>query len=195
MAKEKLSADEKFTKQDFDLFEALTAIDKKDYAYYDRLSPEQQRKFVPFMMLHWISAIKGSGDLQSYYLQSTDYHANKYMFNEAVQKHPKLQWLMLCAASPGIGKQFHQWIPHIRERVSKLKELPKTKEMKEYFKKIYPKSSDSDLTTISSVFVDTQKKKMYLADKFPELKFDEIELLSDIITDKDIAKYEEDSGN
>ena len=195
MAKEKLSADEKFTKQDFDLFEALTAIDKKDYAYYDRLTPEQQRKFVPFMMLHWISAIKRSGDLQSYYLQSTDYHANKYMFNEAVQKHPKLQWLMLCAASPGIGKQFHQWIPHIRERVSKLKELPKTKEMKEYFKKIYPKSSDSDLTTISAVFVDTQKKKMYLADKFPELKFDEIELLSDIITDKDIAKYEEDSGN
>ena len=195
MAKEKLSADEKFDKQDFDLFDALTAIDKKDYSYYDRLTPEQQKKFVPFMMLHWVSAIKGSGDLQSYYLQSTDYHANKYMFNEAVQKHPKLQWLMLCAASPGIGKQFHQWIPHIRERVSKLKELPKTKEMKEYFKKIYPKSSDSDLTTISAVFVDTQKKKMYLADKFPELKFDEIELLSDIITDQDIAKYEEDSGN
>jgi hypothetical protein len=195
MAKEKLSADEKFDKQDFDLFDALTAIDKKDYSYYDRLTPEQQKKFVPFMMLHWVSAIKGRGDLQSYYLQSTDYHANKYMFNEAVQKHPKLQWLMLCAASPGIGKQFHQWIPHIRERVSKLKELPKTKEMKDYFKKIYPKSSDSDLTAISAVFVDTQKKKMYLADKFPELKFDEIELLSDIITDQDIAKYEEDSGN
>jgi hypothetical protein len=195
MAKEKLSTDEKFTNQDFDLFEALTAIDKKDYSYYDRLTPEQQKKFVPFMMLHWVSAIKGSGDLQSYYLQSTDYHANKYMFNEAVQKHPKLQWLMLCAASPGIGKQFHQWIPHIRERVSKLKELPKIKEMKDYFKKIYPKSSDSDLTAISAVFVDTQKKKMYLADKFPELKFDEIELLSDIITDQDIAKYEEDSGN
>ena len=195
MAKEKLSADEKFDKQDFDLFDALTAIDKKDYSYYDRLTPEQQKKFVPFMMLHWVSAIKGSGDLQSYYLQSTDYHANKYMFNEAVQKHPKLQWLMLCAASPGIGKQFHQWIPHIRERVSKLKELPKTKEMKDYFKKIYPKSNDSDLTAISAVFVDTQKKKMYLADKFPELKFDEIELLSDIITDQDIAKYEEDSGN
>lgn len=195
MAKEKLSADEKFTNQDFDLFEAITAIDKKDYSYYDRLTPEQQRKFVPFMMLHWVSAIKGSGDLQSYYLQSTDYHANKYMFNEAVQKHPKLQWLMLCAASPGIGKQFHQWIPHIRERVSKLKELPKTKEMKEYFKKIYPKSNDSDLTTISAVFVDSQHKKMYLASKFPEMKFDEIELLAEIITDEDIAKYEEDSGN
>jgi hypothetical protein len=195
MAKEKLSADEKFTKQDFDLFEALTAIDKKDYSYFDKLTPEQQRKFVPFMLIHWVSAIKGNKDLQSYYLQSTDYHANKYLFNENVQKHPKLQWLMLCAASPGIGKQFHQWIPHIRAGVTKLKDMPKTKEMKEYFKKVYPKSSDSDLTAISAVFVDNQRKKMYLASKFPEMKFDEIELLSEIITDQDIAKYEEDSGN
>jgi hypothetical protein len=195
MAKEKLSADEKFTNQDFDLFEALNAIDRKDYSYFDKLTPEQQKKFVPFMLIHWVSAIKGNKDLQSYYLQSTDYHANKYLFNENVMKHPKLQWLMLCAASPGIGKQFHQWIPHIRAGVTKLKDMPKTKEMKEYFKKVYPKSSDSDLTAISAVFVDNQRKKMYLASKFPEMKFDEIELLSEIITDQDIAKYEEDSGN
>jgi len=36
MAKAKVSADEKFEKQDFDLFEALSAIDNKDYGYYDR---------------------------------------------------------------------------------------------------------------------------------------------------------------
>jgi hypothetical protein len=195
MAKEKLSADEKFEKVEFDLFEAITAIDKKDYSYYDRLTPEQQRKFVPFMMLHWISAIKGSSDLQGYYLRSVDYHANKYMFNESVQKNPKLQWLMLCAASPGIGKQFHQWIPHMKERVAKLKEKPKAKEIKDYFKKIYPKSSDSDLNTITDVFIDSHRKKMYIANKFPELKFDEIELLSELITDKDIEEYEKELGN
>jgi hypothetical protein len=195
MAKEKLSVDEKFTGQDFDLFDALTAIDKKDYSYYDRLTPEQQKKFVPFMMIHWISAVKASSDVQSYYLQSTEYHANKYLFNEAVHKHPKLQWLMLCAASPGLGKQFHQWIPHIRERVTRLLDSPKQKEIKEYFKKIYPKTDDSDLTLLSEVYVDNHKKKMYLAKKFPELKFDEIELLSDLTTDEDIKQYEEDWGN
>ena len=195
MAKEKLSADEKFDKVEFDLFGAITAIDKKDYSYYDRLTPEQQRKFVPFMMLHWVSAIKGDSDLQGYYLRSVDYYANKYMFNESVQKNPKLQWLMLCAASPGRGKQFHQWIPHMKERVAKLKEKPKAKEIKEYFKKIYPKSSDSDLTMITDVFIDSHRKKMYIANKFPELKFDEIELLSELITDKDIEKYEEELGN
>ena len=195
MAKEKLSADEKFIGQDFDLFDALTAIDKKDYSYYDRLTPEQRKKFVPFMMLHWISAVRASADVQSYYLQSTEYHANKYLFNEAVQKHPKLQWLMLCAASPGLGKQFHQWIPHIRERVTRLLDSPKQKEIKEYFKKIYPKTNDGDLTLLSEVYVDSHKKKMYLAKKFPELKFDEIELLSDLTTDEDIKQYEEDWGN
>jgi hypothetical protein len=102
---------------------------------------------------------------------------------------------MLCAASPGIGKQFHQWIPHIRDRVSKLKESPKTKEIKDYFKKVYPKSSDSDLNIISEVFVDNHKKKMYLANRFPELKFDEIELLSELVTDKEIEEYERKLGN
>lgn len=195
MARESLSKDEKFENIEFDLFEALAAIDRKDYTYYDRLTPEQQKKFVPFMLIHWVSAIKGSSELQSYYLQSTDYHANKYLFNESVQKNPKLQWLMLCAASPGLGKQFHQWIPHIRDRVTKLKEKPKSKEIKDYFKKIYPKSNDSDLNVITEVFIDSHRKKMYLANRFPELKFDEIELLSELVTDKDIEDYEKELGN
>jgi hypothetical protein len=195
MAKEKLSADEKFEKIDFDLFEALTAIDKKDYSYYDRLTVEQQKKFIPFMMIHWISAVKANKEIQSYYLQSTDYHANKYLFNENIQKHPDLVWLMLCAASPGLEKQFHQWIPHIKDRVSKLRESPKQKEVKEYFKKIYPSYSDSDIGLLSNAFVDNHRKKKYLADRFPELKYDEIELLSELITDEDITAYEDACGN
>jgi hypothetical protein len=76
-----------------------------------------------------------------------------------------------------------------------LKESPKTKEIKDYYKKVYPKASDSDLTAISEVFVDNHKKKMYIANTFPELKFDEIELLSELITNKDIEDYEKELGN
>jgi hypothetical protein len=195
MAKATTPVDEKFEKQDFDLFEALTAIDNKDYDYFDRLTPDQQKKFVPFMMLHWMSAIKANEGLSRYYVMSAAEYANKYMFNENVMKHPKLQWLMLCSASPGLGKQFHQWIPHIKMNVSKLKETAKVKDVKEYFKKIYPKTSDSDLTELSQAFVENQKRKMYLAERFPNMKYDEIELLSDIITDQDIKQYEEDLGN
>jgi hypothetical protein len=195
MAKSATPVDEKFEKQDFDLFEALNAIDSKDYGYFDRLTPEQQKKFVPFMMLHWMSAIKANEGLSRYYVMSAAEYANKYMFNENVQKHPKLQWLMLCSASPGLGKQFHQWIPHIKTNVSKLKETAKVKDVKEYFKKVYPKTSDSDLTELSQAFVENQKRRMYLAERFPNMKYDEIELLSDLVTDQDIKQYEQDLGN
>ena len=92
--------DEKFDKQDLDLFEVLAALDKKDYDFFDRLSPEQQKKFVPFTMIQWLSAIKGSEGLSRYYVMSTAEYANKYLFNENIQKHPKLQWLMLLARQP-----------------------------------------------------------------------------------------------
>ena len=145
MARTKVPTDEKFEKQDFNLFEAITAIDKKDYGCYDRPTPEQQRKF--------------------------------------------------CSASPGIGKQFHAWIPQIKQGVAKLKDKATPKDIKEYFKKIYPGLSAGDLTELASAFCDQHKRKMYLANKYPELKFDEVELLSELITDNDIQEYENELGN
>jgi len=187
--------DEKFVAQDFALFDALTAMDKKDYGYYDRLTEEQQKKFVPYMMTHWMSAIKGSGDVQGYYLRSVDYHANKHLFNEYVQKHPKLQWYMLCASSPGLGKQFHQWIPHLGSKVTSLKESAKVKEIKEYYTKIYPKVDSDDIDEIAKQFVVEHKRKCYLAETYPNLKQSDIEVLSQLVTDEDIKKYEKDRGN
>lgn len=195
MAKQKVSTDEKFQNQDFDLFEALNALDKKDYFWFSKLSDEQKKKFVPYMMLHWMSAIKGSKDVQSYYLQSIEYHANKYMFNENIQKHPELQWLMLCASSPGIGKQFHQWIPHLKDKVIKLKEQAKVKDIKEYFSKVYPKADSNDINEFAEQYVKSQKKKMYLAELYPNLKQTDIETLCELVTDEQITEYERELGN
>ena len=193
--KKSTPADEKFDSIDFDLFEAMTALDKKDYGYYDRLTPEQKKKFTPYMMTHWMSAIKGNGMLQSYYLQSTNLNANKHMLDGTISNHPKLQWLMLCSISPGMGKQFHQWIPHLSGKIAQLKETPKEKDVADYFVKIYPKSNPSDRQELASEFVKTQKKKVYLGNKFPHLKIEDIETLSAVVTDQEIARYEKDSGN
>jgi protein-tyrosine-phosphatase len=187
--------DEQLEKQDFPLFDAIAALDKKDYDYYDRLTPEQQRKFVPFMLIKWLSYVKGSSDVAGYYAMSTEYYANKYFFNEYVSKHPKLQWYMMCAASPGKGKQYHQWLPQIKERVSLLKEPAQVKEIKEYFTKIYPKANSEDLTEYSKAFVQEQRKKMHLAEIYPHLKIADIEVLSQTVTDEDITQYEKDRGN
>lgn len=189
-----VSADEKLD-EELNLFEVLDALDRKDYGYYDRLPEAKQKKFAPFVLIQWMSAVKGNAGIQSYYVMNTDYTANKYLLNEYVSKHPKLQWLMLCAASPGLGKQFHQWIPNIKLKVAKLEEPAKLKDIKDYYKKIYPKAGADDISAVAEAFVQDHKKKCYLADLYPGMKQDDIEVLSQIITDKDIKQYEQDRGN
>ena len=191
----KTKAEEKLTNVDFDLFDALYALDKKDYGYYSRLSEEQKKKFVPYMLIQWLSNVKGSEELQRYYISSVDYYANKYLLHESVSKHPELVWLMLCAASPGIGKQYHQWIPNISTNISKLKTVPKSKDILDYYKKIYPKQDESLLKELTEAFITENKKKKYIADIYPNLKIEDIETLSQMISDEDIKKYEEDRGN
>lgn len=180
---------------DLNLFQILEALDKKDYGYYDRLTAEQQKKFVPYMMLMWMSCVKANSSISRYYAMSVNEYANKHLFNEYIQKHPKLQWLMLCSSSPGIGKQFHQWIPHINSSVSKLKTAPKEKDVREYFKKIYASLDNDELNEITNTWVTEQKRKLYLAELFPTLKLSDIETLNSIITDDDIKDYERNRGN
>ena len=187
--------DEKFEKQDIDLFEVLAALDRKDYDYYETLSTEQQKKIVPYMLIRWMSAIKGNEGLQRYYTMSVNEYANKHLFSEYIQKHPKLQWLMLCCSSPGVGKQFHQYIPEIRLKVAKLQDSPTTKEISEYYTKIYPKADPSDIQEVSKAFVDEHKRKRYFSILYPDLKIEDVEVLNTITTDEQIKQYERDRGN
>jgi hypothetical protein len=70
MSKLKTAAEEKITNQDLDLFEVLNAIDNKNYSYYDSLTIEQQKKLIPFVLLHWISAVKAKDGINSHMCSS-----------------------------------------------------------------------------------------------------------------------------
>lgn len=190
----KVPADEKFDKVEFDLFDALSAIDKKDYGYYSRLTAEQQKKFVPYMMIHWVSAVKAASQVSGYYVMSTDASANKYAFNENVQQHPELQWMMLCASSPGIGKQFHQWIPHLSDKIGNLTDAAKLKDVKDYFEKIYKNADSSTLKEYAAEFTANQNHKHRVSKLYPEMKLGDIELLSQLLTSDDLNEYDKQSG-
>jgi hypothetical protein len=195
VTKAKTPVAEKFSNVDIDLFEVLAAIDKKDYGYYARLTPEQQKKVALVVLVQWAATIKGSAELQGYYLRSVDFYANKYLFNENVMKHPELVWMMLCASSPGMGKQFHQWIPNISKNVALLIEPANLADAKKYFAKIYPKASTTDVAEVSKEFVIEQKRKCYLASIYPQMKHSDVETLSHLVSDAEIAQYEKDRGN
>jgi hypothetical protein len=133
--------------------------------------------------------------LGAYYTMSTDANANKYLFNERVQQHPKLQWLMLCAASPGMGKQFHQWIPHLNAKLGEFKTQANKKEVKDYFAKVFAGASSSDIDSAAEQYATDQRHKVRLAKMFPEMKIADIEVLAQQVTQQDIDDYERESGN
>jgi hypothetical protein len=117
------------------------------------------------------------------------------MYNERVQNHPELQWLMLCAVSPGHGKQFHKYIPHIRSRITALKEPAKVQEIQDYFTKIYPKADAQVLKECSETFVANHAIKYKLAQIYPDMKLSDIEILSNTVTQADLDEYDRQSGN
>ena len=188
-------ADEKFQNQDFDLFKAIDAIDAKNYDWFANLTDEQRKKFVPYIMTHWISSVKKTGIVGAYYVMSVDANANKHLFDEHIMGHPELQWKMLCAASPGIGKQFHSWIPHLNVKVSQLKEPATKKEVKDYFSKVYAGIKPEVLDDIAASYTQSQRHAHTLAKMYPNMKREDIEQLSKIVSEKDIEDYERESGN
>lgn len=193
MAKKQISSDEKIEDITFPLFPALEALDKKNYHYFDTLTEEQRKGFAAFIIIKWMSCVKASSPIQQFYVLSTNEFANKYLLDTNINAHPKLQWMMLCAAGLG-AKQFHQYLPQLSELVTSLRDKAKPADVEKFFSKSF-NVDGKQLKELSEAYVDLQHKKHYLAKLNPSMKIDDIEVLAQFVTQKDIEQYEQDIGN
>ena len=126
----------------------MRELDAKNRDFYDELTPEERKKFSTFLMVRWGSAVDGSREIQEYYVQSTNHYLNKHFFT--MHRHPKLQWLMATAVSPGMGAQRHNWI------------APKKKEagasaIKKQLRELYPHFKDDEIDLMAAL---TDKKEL-----------------------------------
>jgi hypothetical protein len=135
----------------------MAVFDRKDREFYDTLTDEERKKFSTFLMIRWGSSINGSRELQEYYVQSCNHYLNKHFF--ALSRHPKLQWLMATAVSPGMGTHRHNWIA--------------------------PKKKEAGVSGF----------KKQLAELFPNMKADELEVMAAITTKKELDTYIKAHGN
>ena len=126
----------------------MRQLDAKNRDFYDELTPEERKKFSTFLMVRWGSAVDGSREIQEYYVQSVNHYLNKHFFT--MHRHPKLQWLMATAASPGMGSMRHNWI------------APKKKEagasaIKKQLRELYPHFKDDEIDLMAEL---TDKKEL-----------------------------------
>lgn len=128
----------------------LSALDAKDYDFYDRCTPEQQKQIAPFLLNRYVSIVKGNNDLATYYLLAGNQRVNTQYFELA--KHPKLIWQLLCTVSPGMGKQFHQWIGH------KKKSKSTSNKVRKYVEQLHPTAKRDELDQLCAMYTEKDIK-------------------------------------
>lgn len=130
----------------------MRALDRKDRGYWDSFTDEEKKKFSTFLMVRWGSCVQGSSELQEFYLVATNLQLNKNFF--AASKHPKLQWLMATAVSPGIGEFKHNWIANKKKAGES-----KNKAVK-FLSKIHPTYKTADVELLASLMDDKEVKAL-----------------------------------
>lgn len=134
----------------------MRQFDRKVKSFYDDLTEEEQKKFSPYLMIRWGSAVEGSRELQEFYVIATNERLNRNFFNINTARHKKFQWLMATTVSPDMGAHRHIWIA--------------------------PKKKQSG----------SSAKRNTLMTMFPHYKDDEIDVMMQIVSDKEIAQYRRD---
>jgi len=130
----------------------MRCFDEKDRDFYDSLTDEERKKFSNYLMIRWGSSVHGSRELQEFYVVATNERLNKHFY--AVNRHPRLQWLMATSVSPGMGVHRHQWIaPKKKESGSS--------EVKKTLMQLYPTMKMSDIETLAAI-TDSKELKEHL---------------------------------
>jgi len=128
----------------------MAQLDLCNRQFYDELTDEERKKFSTYLMLRWGSVVNGIPELQQYYLQAMNERVNKRFFD--INKHPKLQWLLLTTVSPNMGKHRHEWMAY-SGKTAKNKRAQKMLEL-------YPHIKSDEAELLADKITDEQYKTM-----------------------------------
>jgi len=132
----------------------MREFDVKNRQFYRSLTDEERRKFSPYLMIRWGSAVRGTRDLQEFYVIATNERLNRHFF--ALNRHPGLQWLMATSVSPDLGTPDHVWIAPKKKPIG-------TNEVKKMLMELYPAMKITDIETLAAL-TDKKILKEYLRD-------------------------------
>jgi len=121
----------------------MLQFDRKNRAFFDELTEEEQKKFSPFLMVRWGADVQGSAELQAYYLMSTNERLNKNFFDISTKDHKKFQWLLATTVSPGMGKQYHKWLA--------AKKKTSDNKAERFLAALYPHMRDDDIKLLAEL--------------------------------------------
>ena len=135
-----------------DIKKVMSAFDSKKRNFIESLSEEERKEFSSYMMIRWGATVQGIPELEEYYLVSCNEKLNKNFFDISTSKHDKLQWLSATTISPGMGNQYHPWIP-LKTRKGDSKTV-------KFLRQFYPMMKDDELELMAELNSKDGLKKL-----------------------------------
>jgi hypothetical protein len=109
-------------KRALDLTRVLSAVDNKNYEFYDNLTAAELKEFSPYVLLRFVSSVGSNDrDIQEWFVEMTNEMVNKNHW-ELSKNHEKLHWLLYSAVGAGI-KSFHPYLPALKKDLNKIEKL------------------------------------------------------------------------
>jgi len=140
-------------KKFLDLKAMLSAVDKRNKDWYNKLNDDDKKLFAPFIAMRYVSSVKGDTFFQEHYLEMCNEFVNKHHWSLS-KNHKGLLWklMAMCGAYENF---FHQY-------------------------QAAPKKQTKNKFT------------QFLLDKNPNMKMDDAELLSSIMSKKEQDQFVKD---
>jgi hypothetical protein len=140
-----------------DIKRELTAVDRKDYKFYDNLTDEERKAFSPYILMRYTSNVSGDRDVQEWFIETTNEYVNKNHWTLS-KNHKPLLWKLFAAT--GIGANFYH--PYLKasskEKVNKIEKL---------LAELYPAKKMDEIKLQASLMT-----KSDIAELFDKMGFD-----------------------
>lgn len=134
-----------------DLKKTLRAVDNRDYDFYNNLTDEEKKSFSPYVLMRFISNVKGEDYLQEWYIERTNELVNKNHW--VLSKNDKELLWKLCAAT-GVGStQFHPYLASGKKE--------KTNKIEKLLAEIYPARKIDDIKVMASLMSEQDKEDLF----------------------------------
>jgi len=137
-------------KKKLDLKNVLRAIDKREYGFYENLEKDLQKEFSPFVMMRFVSNVKGDEDTQEWFIERTNELVNKNHWLLA-NKHKNLMWKLLAATGVGVPC-FHPYIGQPKVELHKIEKL---------IAELNPTMKIEDVKLLASMMSDEDKQELF----------------------------------
>jgi hypothetical protein len=105
-----------------DIKRELSAVDQKNYNFYDNLSDEEKKAFSPYILMRYTASVQGDRETQEWFLENTNEFVNKHHWDMS-KNHKALLWKLFAAAGAGVNCYHPYLAAGKKEKANKIEKL------------------------------------------------------------------------